>query len=118
LLGIKIIITFLFSFKNTIFLDDDLTILGALLFISVIMLIVCYVKFTLLKDKNYSFNFIGLGDFFVLISTMVFAGLFSILVRPIFSQRYAFPMIGCLWLSVAVLLGNFIQMCQMNILMN
>jgi hypothetical protein len=97
----------LFSPINTMY-DYDLTNLGALLFISVVLLIVLYVVFKILKDRNYSpSDFIGLGGFFVLIATMGFAILFSVLISPMIMARYSFPMVGCLWLSVAIILSRF-----------
>ncbi|MDR3291630.1 MAG: glycosyltransferase family 39 protein [Methanobrevibacter sp.] len=96
----------LFSPTNIMY-DYNLTNLGMLLFISVILLIISYILFIIIKDRNYSFNFLGLGGVFVLIATMAFAWLFSIYVSPMLYARYSFPMVGCLWLSVAVLLAKF-----------
>ncbi|MDR2874130.1 MAG: hypothetical protein LBV42_05270 [Methanobrevibacter sp.] len=84
----------------------DLTIFGALALISVVFLLIFYI-FKMIRDKKYSFMFICLGGIIVLIGTMSLAGIFSILVTPMLWARYAFPMAGCLWLSVAVLLGKF-----------
>ncbi|MDR2544340.1 MAG: glycosyltransferase family 39 protein [Methanobrevibacter sp.] len=95
----------LFSPVNIMY-NYDLTNLGLLLLMSVILLIVFYCLFKIINDKNYSFSFIGLGGIFVLISTMIFAYLFSILVSPMLMARYSFPMVGCLWLSVSVLLSQ------------
>ncbi|MDR1819839.1 MAG: glycosyltransferase family 39 protein [Methanobrevibacter sp.] len=95
----------LFSPVNIMY-DYSLTNLGLLLLMSVILLIVFYCLFKIINDKDYSFSFIGLGGVFVLISTMTFAYLFSILSSPMLMARYSFPMAGCLWLSVSVLLSQ------------
>jgi hypothetical protein len=60
-----------------------------------------------MKNKDYSFNFIGLVGIFILIFTVGVAYLFSILSgRNALSAHYFFPMAGCLWLSISVLLAK------------
>ncbi|MDR2830229.1 MAG: hypothetical protein LBB45_04210 [Methanobrevibacter sp.] len=84
--------------------DYDINNVGILFFIVFISLIVYYL-FKIKKDKKNSSTFINRG-FFVLLSTMSFALIFSVLIKPMFYAKYVFVVEGCLWLSFSALLSK------------
>ncbi|MDR3222752.1 MAG: glycosyltransferase family 39 protein [Methanobrevibacter sp.] len=98
-------IGFIFSPMDLIDYTSHLKVLGAMLLLSLIILSSLHL-FELKKLENYNM-IIELGGIFVLITTMFFSFLFSILVKPMFIGRYAVPMLGCFWLSFSVSLSNF-----------
>ncbi|MDR1722247.1 MAG: hypothetical protein LBR24_04275 [Methanobrevibacter sp.] len=84
--------------------DLDMTVLGIIFLITFIILIIYYIS-QIIKDKKNSSSLIN-GGFIVLIATMSFGCLFSVLIRPMFYPKYVFVVIGCFWLSFSVLLSK------------
>ncbi|MDR2623281.1 MAG: hypothetical protein LBC39_01735 [Methanobrevibacter sp.] len=103
-------ITYIFTPVN-IYLDNYLLIEPGLLLLGLILFLILFTLFInyIFKKEMYekkSFLLIC-GGFFVLITTIMFLGIFSILIHPIFNARYIFPIIGLLWLSFATLLSQY-----------
>ncbi|MDR3223685.1 MAG: glycosyltransferase family 39 protein [Methanobrevibacter sp.] len=93
------------------FYFEHTTILGILFFVSLLIFLI-YMYFSRKKilvekksEKSF-FMFIGWGGIFVLFVTTFFAIIFSVLVKPMFEIRYTILLLGCFWLSFAVLLSR------------
>ncbi|MDR2831100.1 MAG: glycosyltransferase family 39 protein [Methanobrevibacter sp.] len=84
-------------------LATSFEIFGVLLFIATVLLFIFHV-YKRKKGERSSFTLIEWGGIFVISSTILFAILFSLSIKPMFESRYITPMLGCLWLSFAVLL--------------
>jgi hypothetical protein len=83
-----------------------LTILGLLLFTSLMVLLLMYIFRIRRTEKDFSSFFIG-GGVFLLFISVFFVLLFSFFIKPIFTFRYVIPFLGCSWLSFSVLLTKF-----------
>jgi hypothetical protein len=82
-----------------------LTVLGVLLFVSVVVLLLFYMFKMRKTEENFNTYFIG-GGIFLLVFIVSFGLLFSFLIKPIFNFRYVIPVIGCFWLSFSILLAK------------
>ncbi|MDR3291482.1 MAG: glycosyltransferase family 39 protein [Methanobrevibacter sp.] len=80
-------------------------IFGVLLFIGLVSLFIFH-TYKKKKGERGSFTLIEWGSIFVLFATTLFGILFSLSIKPMFEVRYLTPILGCLWLSFAVLLSK------------
>lgn len=74
-------------------------IFACLLIVSLLILII-YSLYN--RKENMEFAYIALATFLLVIIGSI---LFSISVFPLFILRFLFPVFGCLWVGVAILLG-------------
>ena len=77
-------------------------------FVLLILAIICFIYlaiYLIIKNKNrQKFNlFLGLSLPFIIIAIGVIV---SIIKNPVFISRYMFPTVGCLWLSVSIIIGK------------
>ncbi|MDR2624578.1 MAG: glycosyltransferase family 39 protein [Methanobrevibacter sp.] len=86
-------------------LNMTFEIFGVLLFVAFVLLFIFHIS-KRNKENGSSLTFIEWSGIFVLFSTIFFAILFSFSIKPMFEVRYITPMLGCLWLSFAVLLSK------------
>lgn len=78
------------------------SVLGILLLISVVILVISYLRRSE-KDiiGKYAFMGILITVFVPLIGIII-----SVITHPFFHPRYMIPVLGCLWLGVSILLGK------------
>lgn len=77
-------------------------VIGILLTITVFILVLSYVK-DKNKEKKIHYAIIALS---VIILTIISGLLVSVLVMPLFNQRYVFPVLGIFWLGFSILLAE------------
>lgn len=98
-------IFFVFSPKNEIIASNEIaniSILGILLVISILVVIIYYLK-NKNKDFNYNYGFYGI---LICISVPIVGIIGSILINPFLHPRYLIPSMGILWLSISILIAK------------
>ena len=73
---------------------------GILLLLGIIILLVYYLA---INDEKRDFLILGAV---VLVGTILFGVIVSIILRPVFSPRYIVPVLGCFWLTFSILFAK------------
>ena len=84
--------------------------------IFVILLLLCIIAlfaYYLLKNKEKK-DFLALGVV-ILVGTILFGVIVSIVFKPVFVARYVVPVLSCFWLAFSVLLAKFYSKKQIFI---
>lgn len=93
---------FVFSPDNLVIAGNEIatfSILGLLLVMGVIIL--------LAKSSKSEFNQLyGIYGILIAVAIPIIGIILSLILRPVFHPRYMIPILGCLWLGVAILFGK------------
>lgn len=78
-----------------------------LTFIILCLLMITIILFVLKRNEKNTLY--AISGFLIPIGTIGIGIIVSIIIRPVFIDRYMICSLGCLWLSVAIMLGNYIS---------